>query len=126
MPALVARDIMGYVVGWLVFAMRVTGWRRCSVGRTWGRFIAAWNWCNVIEGMLLVVVGGIPGLLGAPPIVGEACRTVAIGWALWIEWYATRLAFGVERTDGGMAGGAGSVDRDHAGRAGGVDQSLTG
>ena len=38
-----------------------------AVGRAerWGRFIVVWNWCNVIEGVL-VVVGGIPGTLGRP------------------------------------------------------------
>ena len=60
----------------------------------WGRFIVLWNWCNVIEGML-VVIGGLPGLFGAPEVIGEACELIAIGWALWLEWYATRLALGV-------------------------------
>jgi hypothetical protein len=44
---------------------------------------------------VLVIVGGIPGTLGAPAIVDQACELVTIGWALWLEWYATRLAFGV-------------------------------
>ena len=50
--------------------------------------------CNVIEG-LLVVIGGIPGTLGAPAIVAQACELVTIGWALWLEWYATRLTLGL-------------------------------
>jgi hypothetical protein len=66
------------------------------IGRAerWGRFIAVWNWCNVIEGVL-VVVGGIPGTFGAPAIVDQVCELITIGWALWLEWYATRLAFAV-------------------------------
>ena len=48
----------------------------------------------MIEGVL-VVIGGIPGMLGAPSVVDEAFELVTIGWALWLEWYATRLAFGV-------------------------------
>jgi hypothetical protein len=48
----------------------------------------------VIEGVL-VVVGGIPEAFGVPPVVDQACELVSIGWALWLEWYATRLAFGV-------------------------------
>ena len=62
-------DIMGYVVGWLGFALlsfHLAPMFGC--GPRWPRFIAAWNWCNVIENLLLVV-GGIPGLLGAPPMV---------------------------------------------------------
>ncbi len=87
-------DIMGYVVGWLGFALlsfHLAPMFGC--GPRWPRFIAAWNWCNVIENLLLVV-GGIPGLLGAPTIIDEGTQIVAIGWALWIEWFATRQALG--------------------------------
>jgi hypothetical protein len=48
----------------------------------------------VIEGVL-VIIGGIPGTLGAPAIADQAFELIAIGWALWLEWYATRLALGV-------------------------------
>jgi hypothetical protein len=90
-----AREVFVFVVGWLVF-VEVTHRLAPLIGRAerWGRFIAVWNWCNVIEGVL-VVVGGIPGALGAPAIVDQAFELVTIGWALWLEWYATRLAFGV-------------------------------
>ena len=92
---LVAREVIVFVLGWLVF-VEVTYRLAPMIGRAerWGRFIAVWNWCNVIEG-LLVIAGGIPGLLGVPPIVDQACELIMIGWALWLEWYATRLAFGV-------------------------------
>jgi hypothetical protein len=92
---LVAREVIVFVVGWLLF-VEVTHRLAPRIGRAerWGRFIAVWNWCNVIEG-LLVIIGGIPGILGAPAIVDQACELVTIGWALWLEWYATRLAFGV-------------------------------
>ena len=87
------RDLMVYTVSWLVFAImsyRIAG----SVGRTekWPRFIVAWNWCNVI-GNLMVMLGGVPGLLGVPPVVEQAAQLVALGWALWLEWYAVRLVF---------------------------------
>jgi len=87
-------DIMGYVVGWLGFALlsfRLAPLFGC--GSRWPRFIAAWNWCNVIENLLLVL-GGIPGLLGVPPVFDEAAQIFAIGWALWVEWFATRQALG--------------------------------
>jgi hypothetical protein len=92
---LIGREIIVFVVGWLVF-VEVTHRLAPMLGRAerWGRFIAVWNWCNVVEG-LLVIVGGIPGTLGAPAIIDQACDLIAIGWALWLEWYATRLAFGV-------------------------------
>jgi hypothetical protein len=90
----IALDILGYVVGWLGFALLsyyVAPMFGCA--ESWPRFIAAWNWCNVVENLLLVV-GGIPGLLGVPSIVDEAAQIIAIGWALWIEWFATRQALG--------------------------------
>ena len=89
------REIIVFVVGWLVF-VEITHRLAPMLGRAgrWGRFIAVWNWCNVVEG-LLVILGGLPGLLGAPAIVDQASELITIGWALWLEWYATRLAFGV-------------------------------
>jgi hypothetical protein len=92
---LAAREVIVFVLGWLVF-VEATHWLAPRIGRAgrWGRFIAVWNWCNVIEGAL-VVVGAIPGVLGAPAVVDEACQLIAIGWALWLEWYATREALGV-------------------------------
>jgi hypothetical protein len=92
---LAAREVIVFILGWLVF-VELTHRLAPMIGRAdrWGRFIAVWNWCNVIEGAL-VVLGGIPGALGAPSIVDEAFELVTIGWALWLEWYATRLTFGV-------------------------------
>lgn len=92
---LAAREAIVFVLGWLIF-VEITHRLAPMVGRAerWGRFIALWNWCNVVEGAL-VIVGGLPGTLGAPAVIDQACELIAIGWALWLEWYATRLAFGV-------------------------------
>lgn len=87
-------DIMGYVVGWLGFALLSFHLvPMFGAAPRWPRFIAAWNWCNVIENLLLVA-GGLPGLLGAPPLLDEAAQIFAIGWALWIEWFAIKQALG--------------------------------
>ena len=92
---LVTREVIVFVLGWLLF-VEVTYRLAPMLGAAerWGRFIAVWNWCNVVEGVL-VIVGGIPGTLGAPAVVDQACELFTIGWALWLEWYATRLAFAV-------------------------------
>jgi hypothetical protein len=89
------REVVVFVLGWLIF-VEVTHRLAPLIGRAdrWGRFIAVWNWCNVVEGVM-VILGGVPGALGAPAIIDEACELVTVGWALWLEWYATRLAFGV-------------------------------
>ena len=62
----VGREVLVFVLGWLVF-VEVTHRLAPLIGRSerWGRFVAVWNWCNVVEG-ILVVVGAIPGTLGAP------------------------------------------------------------
>ena len=89
------RDLLLFGVGWLAYAL--LSHRVATVlgrPRLWPRFIAAWNWCNVIEN-LLVVAGSIPGLLGAPPVADQVAQVVTMGWALWLEWFVTRLALGV-------------------------------
>lgn len=92
---LLGREIIVFILGWLMF---VEASHRLAplFGQAvrWKRFIAVWNWCNVVEGML-VIAGGLPALIGAPPIIAEASELITIGWALWLEWYATRLALGV-------------------------------
>ena len=89
------REVIVFVLGWLVF-VELTHRLAPMIGKAdrWGRYIVLWNWCNVVEGGM-VVVGGIPGALGAPGIVDQACDLIMIGWALWLEWYATRLTLGV-------------------------------
>jgi hypothetical protein len=88
-------QLLGYIIDWAGFAL-VTRWVVGSMGRgdAWPRFIAAWNWCNVVQYMLLVAAA-LPPLLGMPDIVGETAWLVAIGWALWLEWYAAKLALAV-------------------------------
>ena len=92
---LLGREVIIFVLGWLLF-IEATYRLAPMLGRQdrWGRFIAVWNWCNVVEGAL-VIIGGIPGVFGAPPMVDQACELVTIGWAFWLEWYATRLTLAV-------------------------------
>lgn len=83
-------DLMAFVLGWIGYAVVTYELVRYVGGADrWPCFIATWNWCNVVENLLLVF-GSIPALLGAPAIVAEAAELFAIGWALWIEWFAIR------------------------------------
>jgi hypothetical protein len=104
-----ALDVLSFVIGWCGFA--VLSYRLvANVGLTarWPRCIVLWNWCNVVQYLLLVVFG-IPGLLGAPPFLDQAAQLVGLGWALWLEWYAFRLTLGI-----GFASAAGFVVLDVA------------
>jgi len=63
-----ALDLISFGVGWCAFAVlshRLVG--TMGLGARWPRFIAMWNWCNVVQYLLLVMFS-IPGLLGAPPL----------------------------------------------------------
>ena len=88
-----ALDLASYAIGWTGFAL-LSHRLATMLGRAarWPRFIAAWNWCNVIQYLMLVVGTALPQLLGLPEIVQQTAWLVAIGWALWLEWYATKLA----------------------------------
>jgi hypothetical protein len=87
-----ALDLLSYIIGWLGFALLsrpvVEAMGRAA---SWPRFIVLWNWCNVVQ-YLLLVLAAVPGLLGAPEVAQQAASLVAIGWALWLEWFAIRLA----------------------------------
>ena len=58
------------------------------------RYIAAWNWCNVVQ-YLMLVVAALPELLGLPDPVSQLFWLVAMGWALWLEWFTTKLALDI-------------------------------
>jgi hypothetical protein len=90
-----ALDLLSYIIGWIGFALLsrpVVEAMGCAP--RWPRFIVVWNWCNVIQ-YLLLVLAAVPGLLGAPALVQETVSLIAIGWALWLEWFAIRLALEV-------------------------------
>ncbi len=90
-----AMDLLGYVVGWLGFVLLSRSLAESlGRGRRWPRFVAIWNWCNVIQYFMLVGAA-LPSLLGLPDFVAETVWLVAVGWALWLEWYATRVALDI-------------------------------
>lgn len=92
-----AQDALGFIVGWLGFALLSHRLAQVS-GRAalWPVFITAWNWCNVIQ-YLLLVAATLPSLLGLPAFVGQMCWLVAIFWALWLEYFTMRLALALPR-----------------------------
>jgi len=90
-----ALDLLSYVIGWIGFALLSRPVvEAMGAAPHWPRFIVVWNWCNVVQ-YLLLVVASVPGLLGAPGLVQQAVSLVAIGWALWLEWFAIKLALEV-------------------------------
>jgi hypothetical protein len=94
-PLVLGRYLLLFLVGWLLFVW-VSHHLASRLNRhaQWPRFIAIWAYCSVIENTI-VAIGGLPGALGAPSIVDQACGLVTAGWALWLEWYAIRLSLQV-------------------------------
>ena len=41
------------------------------------------------------MIAGLPLLLGAPDWIDQTAGLVALGWALWLEWFAARVALDV-------------------------------
>lgn len=87
-----ALDLLVFVTGWAGFAI-ISHALVARLGRAqrWPAYIAAWNWCNVVQYMLLLIAS-LPVLLHAPAPVAEATELIGMGWALWLEWFVTRLA----------------------------------
>lgn len=86
-----ALDLLVYAVSWLAFAI-ISSRLADRLGREalWPRFLVTYNWCNVLANVM-VLVGSVPGVLGAPPLLDQVSQVVVTGWALWLEWYAIRL-----------------------------------
>lgn len=90
-----ALDLLGFGIGWVAFAL-VSRELAARMGREalWPRFIAVWNWCNVVQ-YLMLVLAALPVLLHLPDWVAQTVWLVAMGWALWLEWFAARLALDI-------------------------------
>jgi hypothetical protein len=94
-PAPLLLDLLGYVIGWVGFAL-ISHRVAATMGRAalWPRFITVWNWCKVVQ-YLMLVTAGMTSLLDLPDPLSQTVWLVAMGWALWLEWYATSLALAI-------------------------------
>jgi len=87
--------LLGYAVDWAGFALlsrSIAG--MLGRARLWPRFVTVWNWCQVLQ-YIAVVGATAPQAIGLPDLIGETLWLVAMGWALWLEWFATRVALDI-------------------------------
>jgi hypothetical protein len=101
-PHAAVLELLSYVIGWAGYAV-ISRPIVAAVGRErhWPRFIAVWNWCNVVQYAMLLAAT-LPGALGAPDWLSETAQLVGQGWALWLEWFAIRLALDVTGVQAGV------------------------
>jgi hypothetical protein len=95
-------EFLSFVIGWAGYAV-ISRPIVAAVRRPhhWPRFIAVWNWCNVVQYTMLLVAM-LPGVIGAPYWLSETAQLVGQGWALWLEWFAIRLALDVTGLQAGV------------------------
>jgi hypothetical protein len=94
-PHAMILDLLSFPISWAGFALlSIPLVRMLGVEQQWPRYIAAWNWSNLGQYALLFVTS-LPVVLHAPSIAGETSALVGYGWALWLEWYVTRLVLNV-------------------------------
>ncbi|MCB8876727.1 hypothetical protein [Acidisoma silvae] len=88
-------DLLSFPITWAGYALLALPLlRMLGLEALWPRFIAAWNWSNLAQYVLLMLTS-LPMLAHAPSIVSETAALVGYGWALWLEWWMARLVLGV-------------------------------
>jgi len=92
--ALVA-DLTAYVASWAGFALATLPLAEAMGRRAlWPRFIAAWNWANVVQYVALAVLT-LPAVLGLPGFIADTLGLLGLGYAVWLQWFTTRAALGL-------------------------------
>lgn len=93
-------ELIGYACAWTGFALLALPLAEAAGRRTeWPRFVAAWNWSNVVQYLVMLALT-LPGELGLPPLLAHGLGLAGIGYALWLEWFVARSAL---RITGGKA-----------------------
>ncbi|MCO6417894.1 hypothetical protein JYK14_17245 [Siccirubricoccus sp. KC 17139] len=86
-----AAEFLGYVVSWAGFGLAS---RRLAavMGRQaeWPHFLAAFNWANVVQYLVLILLT-LPGQ-ALPGVLSSGLTLAAAGYALWLEWFIARSA----------------------------------
>lgn len=91
----VAADLIAFVCSWAGFALASLALAEAMGRRAlWPRFIAAWNWVNLVQYVVMALLS-LPELLGMAGMVADALALLGLGYALWLQWFATRIALGL-------------------------------
>ncbi len=92
--ALVA-ELVGYIFAWVGFALATLPMAQAAGrGKEWAHFLAAWNWGNVVQYLVLLALT-VPAMLGLPTTLAYGFGLAAFGYALWLEWFIAKHALKV-------------------------------
>jgi hypothetical protein len=87
-----AGDLIAYACSWAGFALASIPMADAMGRRAlWPRFIAAWNWSNLVQ----YVVLAMPAMLGMPAFIADSLGLLGLGYAIWLQWFVTRTALAV-------------------------------
>ncbi|MBR0651156.1 hypothetical protein GXW78_15900 [Roseomonas terrae] len=90
-----AADLIAFVCSWAGFALASIPIAEAMGRRAlWPRFIAAWNWVNLVQYSVMALLS-LPDLLGLTGIIAGAMALSGLGYALWLQWFTTRVALGL-------------------------------
>jgi len=88
-------DVIAFACSWAGFALASLPLAEAMGRRVlWPRFIAAWNWVNLVQYGVLAVLS-LPELLGLPRMMADTFALLGLGYALWLQWFATRIGLGL-------------------------------
>jgi hypothetical protein len=87
-----AAELIGFVCAWAGFALASLPLARAQ-GREalWPHFVAAWNWTNVVQYVVMLVLA-LPASLFLPDWVGHGLGLATLGYAAWLEWFVAKSA----------------------------------
>ena len=92
--------LIAHAGGWAGFAVASQALSQAAGrGAEWPHFIAAWNWANVVQYLLLLLAVSLPPLLGLPRPLASALALVTLGYQLWLVWFLARITL----RSGGLA-----------------------
>ncbi len=91
----VTAELIGYAVSWVLFPLFA---RHLAAGfgreALWPRYVAAWNWCNVVHYVLLLVLA-MPALFGASEGLTALLSIAVLAYGIWLSWFVARTAFAI-------------------------------
>ena len=88
-------ELVGYVFAWVGFALASLPMAQAAGrGKEWAHFLAAWNWGNVVQYLVLLALT-VPAMLGLPTTLAYGLGLAAFGYALWLEWFIAKEALKV-------------------------------